>query len=46
MQSISPSGLVTETTYDARGRIQATKDPAGNTTSYEYGQMIPSRQGC
>lgn len=38
IQSISPSGLVTETTYDDLGRFQTTKDPAGNTTSYEYGQ--------
>ncbi len=37
IQSISPSGLITETTYDNEGRTKSSKDPAGNVTSYEYG---------
>lgn len=45
IQSISPSGLITETTYDERGRIQASKDPAGNVTSYEYGEDGTTQAG-
>ena len=45
IQSISPSGLITETTYDERGRIKASKDPAGNVTRYEYGEDGTTQAG-
>lgn len=38
IKTISPSGLVMQTSYDTQGRISKTTDPAGNVTSYEYGQ--------
>jgi YD repeat-containing protein len=37
VQTTSPSGLISKTSYDSQGRTASTQDPAGNTTSYEYG---------
>ena len=38
-QITSPSGLVTKTSYDSQGRFTKTEDPAGNVTTYEYGDQ-------
>ena len=37
VQTISPSGLISQTEFDQLGRISQTIDPAGNITRYEYG---------
>ncbi len=37
ISTTSPSGLIAKTEYDERGRVKTTTDPAGNTTSYTYG---------
>lgn len=45
VQSISPTGLIVETSYDERGRIKKSKDPSGNVTSYEYGDDDTEQAG-
>jgi YD repeat-containing protein len=45
IKTTSPSGLVMQTSYDTQGRISKTTDPAGNVTSYEYGQDGTTQAG-